>query len=153
MLHYFKNNSNYTILYGYLHAILGLILKKDVTSQKNVDINTFNSVIKYISSHYTESISLKSVSKYAGVSQPHLSRMFSEKIDGGFKNYLNMLRVEKATELLKNTDKNIIEVMLESGFSNQATFNRVFKKNTNLTPKEYRKKHNSPTLISSTTTL
>ena len=139
LLRYFKNNSNYIILYGFLHTILGMILKKTNESPKNIDACTFNSVINYISSNYTESISLKSVAKYAGVSQSHLSRLFSERIEGGFKNYLNLLRTEKAKELLINTDKSILEVMLESGFSHQTTFNRVFKKNTNLTPNEYRK--------------
>lgn len=138
LLGYSKKSSNFSVIYGYLHIIYGMCLKKTSRKKPALDINTFNSAIRYISLNYTNEISLKILSKNIGVSQCHLSRMFSEKIDGGFKNYLKILRTEKAKNLLKTTGLNIYEVMLESGFSDQRTFNRVFKNMTNMTPREYR---------------
>lgn len=70
-----------------------------------------------------------------------------QKIDGGFKNYLILLRVEKAKNMLKTADANIYEISLESGFSDQRTFNRTFKRITNMTPKSYRKEHSTYTNI------
>lgn len=133
-----NNNLNFAIVYGYLHTIIGSVLKKSESKKNNREINTFNSVIRYIAFNYTKKITLKSVSKHMGISQSHLSRIFSQKVNGGFNRYLNMMRIEKAKELLKNTDKNIFEIMLEAGFSDQGTFNRVFKQNENCTPREYR---------------
>ena len=49
-----------------------------------------------------------------------------------------MLRVEHAKNLLRSTDLKINDVIFESGFSDQKTFNRVFKELVNMTPKEYR---------------
>ena len=97
--------------------------------------------------NYTKKISLKSVASETGVTPCHLSRMFTQKIDGGFKNYLVLLRIEKAKNMLKTTDANIYEISLESGFSDQRTFNRVFKSITGMTPKSYRKKHSTYTHI------
>lgn len=140
MLNSFDNNSNYAIIYGYLHTIVGMVLKKSLTQKTNTETSVFNSAIRYIAFNYTNQITLKSVSKHIGISQSHLSRIFSQKVEGGFKCYLNLMRVEKAKELLTNTEKNIYEIMLDAGFNDQGTFNRVFKQNTNCTPREYRAK-------------
>ncbi len=143
LLHNSTNSSSFTVLYGYLHVITGMILKKSQTEKKKRCINTYNSIIEYIAFNFTDKISLKSISQYTGISQSHISRIFSTKIKGGFKNYLNLLRIEKAKILLKTTDKSIYEIMYESGFSDQCTFNRVFKRMMNCTPKEYRKQEKS----------
>lgn len=146
MLNCMKNN-NFTVLYGYLHVVFGKILKKSDTTKPSISTNTFNSAVRYISLNYTRKISLKSVASQIGVTPCHLSRMFTQKIYGGFKNYLMLMRVEKAKNLLKTTDINIYEASLESGFSDQRTFNRAFKNITGMTPKSYREKHSVYTHI------
>lgn len=134
-----KKKQNSLAVYGYIHILLGHVLSK--TDKKiSYDRNTFNRAIKYISQNYTKHITLKELSNKTCVTQSHLSRLFSEKIDGGFSKYLQILRVEKAKNLLQNTNMNIYEIMFESGFRDQSTFNRVFKNITKKTPKEYRKK-------------
>lgn len=139
MLDSFRNNSNFAIIYGYLHTIIGTVLKNK-TKKTNIELTVFNSAIRYIAFNYTNQISLKSISKHIGISQSHLSRIFSQKVEGGFKRYLNLMRVEKAKELLTNTEKSIYEIMQNAGFTDQGTFNRVFKQNINCTPREYRAK-------------
>ncbi len=138
--YHFKNKSSYYIIYGYLHIILGMVLIKSQNKKSVMPINAFDSAIRYISQNYTKPITLKEVAEKIGVSQAHLSRVFSEKLEGGYCNYLRLLRIEKAKTLLKSTDLNIYEIMYEAGFSDQRTFNRVFKNITDMTPKEYRKK-------------
>jgi transcriptional regulator GlxA family with amidase domain len=54
--------------------------------------------------------------------------------------YLLKIRIERAKELLKETDKRISEIALSVGFSNQQRFNDIFKKYAKLTPLQYRKK-------------
>ena len=58
---------------------------------------------------------------------------------GGFKRYLQILRVQKAKNLLSSTDLSVNEVLEQSGFFDQRTFNRVFKAVTDFTPLAYRK--------------
>lgn len=134
----YQENGSYTTIYGYLHVIFGLTLKKVNTSKSTLSLKTFDIALKYISENYTKPLTLESVSKVAGVSRSHLSRVFSERIDGGFKHYLTMLRIEKAKNMLQFTDRNISDIMYESGFTDQRTFNRSFKNIINMTPSQYR---------------
>ncbi|MBE7043044.1 MAG: helix-turn-helix transcriptional regulator [Ruminococcaceae bacterium] len=138
LLTLFQNGTNYPVIYGYLHIIFGKVLEKRECNHPMISVNAFDVAIRYISNNYTKQITLAKTSQKAGVSQEHLSRVFSEKIDGGFTNYLRMLRVEKAKKLLEFSELKIYEIMFESGFVDQRTFNRVFKSVTGMTPGEYR---------------
>ncbi|MNE93692.1 HTH-type transcriptional regulator YesS [compost metagenome] len=55
-----------------------------------------------------------------------------------FISYLNHIRVNKAEEMLLNTDKSIIDIALDCGFTNVRTFNRVFKQFRHNTPSSLR---------------
>lgn len=139
LYHYYsKSSTNFSVIYGYLHIIFGMVLKKIDCKKSELTVDVFHSAVRYISLNYTNPISLKKVSENVGISQCHLSRIFSDRIDGGFKNYLKILRVDKAKSLLKTTDLSIYDIMMESGFSDQRTFNRVFKSMTAMTPREFR---------------
>lgn len=61
-----------------------------------------------------------------------------------FFEYINSLRITEAMELLKDKGKSrltIIEVAYQVGFNNKVSFNAAFKKQTGVTPTEYRKQH------------
>lgn len=96
-------------------------------------------VIRYISQHYRENLSLETLSSRFGVSRYHLSRLFSRTIHTGFYAYLHSLRVNYAKGLLQNSSLDILTIAMDSGFENQQTFNRVFKSLCGMTPKEYRR--------------
>lgn len=101
-------------------------------------------IIEYVSSHFREPLSLEILSKKFGVSRYHLSRIFSDTIKVGFYKYINSMRISAAREMLQNTNRDILGIGLDCGFENQQTFNRVFKEQTGLTPKEYRKTYAYP---------
>ena len=129
------------ILVGYLYVLLGTALKYLPRCGKPSEISTdtFSRVMEYLTEHYTEPTSLKQLSKRFGVDPCHLSRMFAERLDLGFLKYLHMLRVEHCKNLLRNSDLKMHEIQTRSGFSNQKTFNRVFRELTGMTPSEYQK--------------
>ena len=58
-----------------------------------------------------------------------------------FNQYLNETRVEYAHALLLYTNQTIMEVLENSGFESQRTFNRVFKEKYRISPREYRRLH------------
>ncbi|MBO5197587.1 MAG: AraC family transcriptional regulator [Lachnospiraceae bacterium] len=128
------------ILVGYLYILLGTALKvlPHTEEKQRISTDCFSEVLEYLSAHYTEPISLKVLAKTFGVDPSCLSRMFSERLSYHYLTYLHMLRVEHAKNLLRSTDLKINDVIFESGFSDQKTFNRVFKELVNMTPKEYR---------------
>jgi AraC family transcriptional regulator len=52
--------------------------------------------------------------------------------------YVIQQRLAKAQELLRTTDRSIVEIAIESGFANQSHLTIVFQKNLSVTPKKYR---------------
>ncbi len=58
-------------------------------------------------------------------------------------NYLLKIRVQRAKELLADTDAKICDIALNVGFSNQQRFNEIFKKYTGVTPLKHRKQSKS----------
>ena len=131
---------NMQILIGYLYVIFGKILRLLPRGQKDsfVSSSHFSEVLKFIAENYTKKISLNILSQKFGISTEHLSRCFTQKLSCNFLGYLHMLRVYRAQELLRDSQMSILEIVYESGFSDQRSFNRVFKKISGCTPREYR---------------
>ena len=59
-------------------------------------------------------------------------------MDFPFTNYLNIFRVEKSKNLLKNPNMSLLDVAVSVGFNSQNYYSSVFKKITNKTPLEYK---------------
>jgi two-component system response regulator YesN len=93
---------------------------------------------RYIRDHYTEQyLNLAAIADYVGVSKNHLSWEFSKETGGSISDYIAKVRVEAAKVLLDTTKDKTYEISEKVGFKNVETFNRVFKKITGKTPREY----------------
>ena len=93
--------------------------------------------IKYIYDNYKNNISLEDVAKHVYLSTVHMSRLFKQETGKNLMDYLNMVRVEKAKELLNTHMYKIFEVSNMVGFNDHHYFSTMFKKYTNMTPSEY----------------
>ena len=91
-----------------------------------------------LSREYREQLTLEGLSKRLGVSRFTLSRVFSEQIGCGFPEYVNRLRLNEAETMLANTGLPITEISYRCGFETPRTFNRVFRGQLGVTPREYR---------------
>ena len=83
-------------------------------------------IVRYVSENFRENITLKSIAKTFGYEEHYLSRCFHQSIPMHFSRYVNLFRVDAATELLQHTDLPITEIALQSGFQSIRNFNRVF---------------------------
>lgn len=72
-----------------------------------------------------------------------LSQFINEEFSENFYDFINKYRIEEAKRLLTENDFKILAIAYEVGFNSKATFNRVFKKFTSLTPSEYKVKFSS----------
>lgn len=86
-------------------------------------------------------ISIDKLAEMLNVSRHHLSEVLNTYKKKNYYDYINYYRVREAKKLLTGTDKNIIDIAMETGYKTKQTFNSVFKKNTKLTPSEFRKRH------------
>jgi len=96
--------------------------------------------IRYIHQHYTENISLQAVADHVGLSVSYLSNLFKRELQISFVDYLNRYRIDRAKELLTDTNMKSYDIAVEVGFSPEYTyFSKVFKKVTGVNPNEYRR--------------
>ena len=95
-------------------------------------------VLEYMSAHYAEDLSLKSVSTALGYSPKYISNCLSSMPNFNFRSLLNSMRVEYAKGLLRSTEMSNYEVAIASGFNTECSFHRVFRSFEECTPGEYR---------------
>ncbi len=95
--------------------------------------------VSYINNNYEREISLKDIAQYVFLSTGYFTRAFKEEMGISPINYLLKTRIERAKELLKDSNQRISDIALGVGFSNQQRFNDIFKKYVKMTPLQYRK--------------
>lgn len=99
---------------------------------------TIRKAAEYISANFAENISLAGLADEFHLNPSYLSLLFKQVTGQSFKEYLNMVRVEEAKRLLADTDYSIMDVAVACGFNDQSYFTKIFKKQTGLTPKQFR---------------
>lgn len=119
-------------------AILGMVLSEVKLIQVHTDKTSMERVLDYCENHFSENITLESISKELFLSKFYISRLFATQLGVSFTNYINSLRIEASVKLLTTTELPITEICFIAGFSSTRNFNRVFSERIGVTPKEYR---------------
>lgn len=105
--------------------------------------NKFMDICEYIDKHCAEDLTLEDISLRSGFSKYHFSRLFKEFTNVSFYKYVNQKRIAIAGDLLLNTNLNITEIALQSGFGSISAFIRMFKLINDCTPTEFRNMRDS----------
>lgn len=96
-------------------------------------------VLSYIDQNFQNPITSSELANIVHMNKNYFSTFFKETIGFTVSEYIISKRLQNACLLLSTTDKSIIEIAMDSGFKNVPYFNRTFKENYAITPKEYRK--------------
>ena len=111
-----------------------------VINVKTVEENPIiKKVCDFVDKNLSLDISLEQAADMAGVSSFYLSKLFKEEKGETFINFISDKRLEKARQLLAETELSIKEITAEVGYNDQNYFSRIFKTKYGLSPKEYRK--------------
>lgn len=94
--------------------------------------------IRYIRENYARDLSLGDLSNEAGLNEGYFSGLFKKDTGKSITEYLNEIRMEKAKELLAETNLKNYEIAEKVGFRNASYFSTMFKKYTGMTIQEYR---------------
>ena len=93
----------------------------------------------FLSQRYSDpNLMLQDVAGEVGMSQSHFSTVFAQENGRTFTEYLTGLRLDRARQLLAGTRMRSSQIALEVGYNDAHYFSYLFKKNTGMTPGEYR---------------
>lgn len=96
-------------------------------------------VMSYIKEHYSvHDLNVSKIADEFQIDVPYLSKSFKKGTGIGPLKFLQMIRIDKAKELLANTNTNIKDISAEVGFISTVSFTRVFKQYEGITPGAYR---------------
>ena len=115
--------------------------REDGKANSSSENKLLKEITTYIGKNYDREISIFSVCRELGINRTKLQEVIKSGVNKTFNEYLLKIRVDMACNMLSETMLPIIEVMYGTGFNNSSNFNRIFKRETKLTPKEYRKQY------------
>lgn len=122
-----------------LYGVLACFLEQaQFTERSGGDDTLFLQVISYIAEHFQEDLTLTSVSRAFGYEPHYFCRCMKNAADVPFRQLVNSYRLDRARELLENTDMQIAQIAMECGFGSLRTFNRVFQQAEQIEPRKYR---------------
>jgi len=120
---------------GMLCCAIGLRERESKSQSRDM----IRMALEYINQNFAdENISLKEVAGYTNVSANYFSAVFSQEMKQTFVEYLTQKRMERAKELLRQTEKRTAEVAAEVGYKDPHYFSFVFRKTQGCTPRDYR---------------
>ncbi|WP_417763098.1 helix-turn-helix domain-containing protein [Shewanella sp.] len=95
-------------------------------------------ITHWMRQHMTEEFSLAVLAQQAQLSEFHFNRLFKQATGMPPSRYHIKLRIDKAKQLLRETNLNVLEVAMSVGYANSSHFARLFRKETGTTPSAYR---------------
>lgn len=135
------DRSNLILINGYLYLICAKVIENShFETATHTDGILYQKVISYLSSTFTDNITLKRVAKELGYNAKYLSSSLHNLTGIHFSKLLAMYRIEHAKKLLLNEKtSSTSQIAFSCGFASLTTFNRAFKSLTGKTPTEYKK--------------
>ena len=100
------------------------------------------SAVQFIADHSHDPIGIDDVAAYVGHSRSYITRRFKAEIGKTINGYITETKIRDAKRFLRYSDLSFAQIAGSLAFSSQAYFQTVFKKETGLTPGEYRHLHN-----------
>ena len=96
-------------------------------------------VFDYVDVHYAEPIRVRDLAKACSMSETHVRRLFESIMHMSPTDYVNLVRIQKACDLLKRTDESLDLIAAQCGYGNVSTLSRNFKKLLGVTPYQWKK--------------
>lgn len=120
----------------YTHNSITAETEKPITSVDDAFLFKLNKVI--VENMENDELNVEFISQELGISRASLYNRLKALTGMGASEYVNKLRIEKAMELLRQTELNMTEIAERTGFSTSRYFSTAFKKYTGITPTQYK---------------
>lgn len=123
-------------LVSFLHRIIDLTASGQAPRKPSELAATIKA---YVEANYTSDLHLEKIAEEMGISLKYVSRLFKETYHANITNFISELRINKAKELLRDTDLLVTAISKQVGIFDRTTFLRTFKKMEGLSPNDYRR--------------
>lgn len=127
-------------LFVMISRTLKLEWERSITDDNPKQKELVSIAVQYIKNYFERDINLNDICSYVFLSPSYFIRIFKRETGYSPISFLIKTRIERAKELLTQTDEKASDIALSVGYANQQRFNETFKKTTDMTPIEYRKK-------------
>lgn len=135
---YFKGSWEFEFLTTLRNLLSKECLRKFSIQLPTTDDQRLNHIIDDLRNKLSENLTLEGTAKESGMSVRSLTRLFQAKLHITFIQYVKMLRIIRAMELIKDTDLNMTEIAYEIGYSNISAFSNNFLQLTNMRPSDFK---------------
>lgn len=137
---------------GLLYALVTEIIRmneqdarqseRDVLSRKNIGKNSgisqIAAALEYVRLEYVHLIRVEELAKVCHMSETHFRRVFEACMNMSPVDYINLVRIQRACDLMKKSNDSMDIVAQKVGFTTTSTFNRNFKKFLNTSPYQWK---------------
>lgn len=130
------------IAMAFFFELLNHFAKKEenvYASDKSTILERLGEITEYIEMHHREPISLEDISSHFYLSREYFSRFFKQNMGVTFSKYVNQVRLMHIYQDICNTQKGVMEISEEHGFTNYKLFNKMFHEIYGCSPREIRK--------------
>lgn len=121
----------------HLHPLAGALVGVPGLAQR-FHHEAFSAVLQFVTANVAAPISLGAAAKLAGLERKYFSAFFHSKVGATFTEWVRILRVSRAMELMGVRDDSIVRIGFAAGFQDVRTFERAFKRYVGVSPKAYR---------------
>lgn len=124
----------------YRKAVLSFTsLVKDTQIASLSENPLIQDALSYIHDHISESISAEDIASHIGISRGYLSSLFNREMKMKISDYVNRAKIDVAKSLLSETNSDIVDIANYLSFSSQSHFHNIFRKESGMTPLNYRR--------------
>lgn len=121
-----------------LHRIIQTVIGQPKTIPSESDLGP--QLVEYIEQHcLSYNFQISTIAEHFSISAPSMRKVFREYTGIGISDYVTNIKMEKAMQLLRETDTSVQEIVMAIGNTDASAFIRLFKKKTGMTPGQYRK--------------
>ena len=124
---------------AYLHLLMANLLSgmRFSPAQAYHERDLGGRAVRHVYDHACEDISLSSAARALGISESHLSHLFSQQFHINFRRFINAIRIDRAIGLMRDPCITLTQVCFQCGYENARTFRRAFLRETGMLPAAY----------------